>query len=113
MIISNFYPPKGYSGTGERRKTIQTQVEKLDLEVGGEVRIDQALLDEVTKIVEAPMALRGNFDKSHLNLRVKFSCSVMKNTSGIFRFIKWRLVALFHRGSKWRWTISGMSFCEE
>lgn len=73
---------------GERRKTIQMQVEKLALEVGGEIKIDQALLDEVTQLVEAPMALRGSFDESHLNLPGEVLVSVMKKHQRYFPVYK-------------------------
>ncbi len=52
----------------ERRALIQAQVKKLASEVGGSVPADPALLDEVTNLVEAPTAFRGEFDSAFLEL---------------------------------------------
>jgi glycyl-tRNA synthetase len=68
----------------ERRQRIQSQVEALASEVGGEVVSDADLLAEVTNLVEAPTALRGTFDPSHLKLPREVLISVMKKHQRYF-----------------------------
>lgn len=53
---------------GERKKRIRSQIEKLAAEVGGQVLVDEELLDEVTNLVEYPTAICGSFDPSYLEL---------------------------------------------
>ena len=67
-----------------RQREIITQVNALAAEVGGETPADQALLDEVTNLVEAPQPLRGAFDASHLNLPQEVLISVMKKHQRYF-----------------------------
>lgn len=67
-----------------RQRQIITQVNALAAEVGGETPADQALLDEVTNLVEAPQPLRGAFDASHLNLPQEVLISVMKKHQRYF-----------------------------
>jgi glycyl-tRNA synthetase len=59
-------------------------VEALAAEIQGEIAPDPALLDEVTNLVEAPMALRGSFDPSHLKLPREVLISVMKKHQRYF-----------------------------
>ena len=68
----------------ERRRRIQSQVEALASEVGGSVPEDPGLLAEVTNLVEAPLALRGSFDASHLELPREVLISVMKKHQRYF-----------------------------
>ena len=68
----------------ERRKTIADQVRRLMLEVGGADIVDEGLLDEVNTLVEAPTALRGKFDESHLRLPSAVLVSVMKKHQRYF-----------------------------
>lgn len=67
-----------------RQRQIITQLNNLAAEVGGEAPPDQALLDEVTNLVEAPQPLRGAFDASHLNLPQEVLISVMKKHQRYF-----------------------------
>ncbi len=67
-----------------RRQLIAGQVRSLALEVGGKDTLDEALLDEVTQLVEAPRALRGSFDQSHLELPSEVLVSVMKKHQRYF-----------------------------
>ena len=62
----------------ERRDTIRAQVNRLCTEVGGSPVIDEVLLDEVNQLVEAPTALLGKFNPSHLELPADVLISVMK-----------------------------------
>jgi glycyl-tRNA synthetase len=68
----------------ERRQRIQSQVEALAVQVGGEILADPDLLTEVTNLVEAPTALRGSFDPSHLELPREVLISVMKKHQRYF-----------------------------
>ncbi len=51
-----------------RRRAIRAQVEQTAHALGGEALIDEALLDEVTALVEWPVALSGGFDPRFLKL---------------------------------------------
>ena len=52
----------------ERRDRILTGANKLAEEVGGHILENQALLDEITQLVEWPVMLRGEFDESFLSI---------------------------------------------
>ena len=68
----------------DRRRTIQSQVQHLASAVGGEVTPDEDLLAEVANLVEAPTALLGGFDPSHLELPRQVLVSVMKKHQRYF-----------------------------
>jgi len=68
----------------ERRDVIAAQVRHLLQEVGASPRVDDALLDEVTRLVEAPTALRGSFDPEYLKLPPEVLISVMKKHQRYF-----------------------------
>ena len=68
----------------ERRQRIQAQVTRLAGQAGGDSEPDPALLDEVTQLVEAPTALLGSFDASHLKLPAEVLISVMKKHQRYF-----------------------------
>lgn len=51
-----------------RREAIYAQITELARRLGGKARIDKALLDEVTGLVEWPVALAGHFDAAFLRL---------------------------------------------
>ena len=81
----DFLANQGIVLDGEQRKhLIQMQVEALAVEVGGEAKIDPDLLAEVTDLVEAPVAVRGSFDPSHLNLPREVLISVMRKHQRYF-----------------------------
>ncbi len=67
-----------------RRDVIVGQVKKLAGEVAGNVPDDPALLDEVTNLVEAPTALRGEFDPGYLQLPHEVLISVMRKHQRYF-----------------------------
>jgi glycyl-tRNA synthetase len=67
-----------------RRSAVWGQVQALAEEVGGTVPPDDALLGEVTDLVEAPFALRGTFDEGHLTLPQEVLISVMKKHQRYF-----------------------------
>lgn len=68
----------------ERRAVIAAQVARKQVEAGGIQNVDAALLDEVTQLVEAPTALCGSFDPSHLQLPSEVLISVMKKHQRYF-----------------------------
>jgi glycyl-tRNA synthetase beta chain len=51
-----------------RRARVQSQVERLAADHGYRARIDTALLDEVTALVEWPCAILGAFDRAYLEI---------------------------------------------
>ena len=70
--------------SSERKRKIVEQLKPLAVEVKGEVQIDPALLDEVTNLVEAPLAVRGSFEEAHLKLPREVLISVMKKHQRYF-----------------------------
>ena len=68
----------------QRRTVIESQMRMLAADVGGEITSDQNLLTEVTNLVEAPTALLGEFDRSHLQLPREVLVSVMKKHQRYF-----------------------------
>jgi glycyl-tRNA synthetase beta chain len=51
-----------------RKERIRTEAAEAARQAGGRIRDDQALLDEVTELVEWPTALLGSFEERHLDL---------------------------------------------
>lgn len=68
----------------DRKKVIRAQVTSILQEAGANVEIDEGLLDEVNNLVEAPTALRGSFEESHLKLPADVLISVMKKHQRYF-----------------------------
>jgi glycyl-tRNA synthetase len=68
----------------ERRLSIQSQVNTLAAQAGGQVDADAALLAEVANLVEAPHAVLGSFDPEHLRLPQGVLISVMKKHQRYF-----------------------------
>lgn len=68
----------------ERRSVIADQVRQLKASLKASPDLDQALLSEVTNLVEAPTALLGTFDKSHLSLPPEALIGVMKKHQRYF-----------------------------
>lgn len=52
----------------QRKSTILAQIEQAAEEIGGIALLDEELLEEVTSIVEWPVALIGSFDEDFLNV---------------------------------------------
>ncbi len=69
---------------GARRESIRAQVEVTARSVGGLCEIDEALLDEVTALVEWPVALAGQFDASFLEIPQEALISSMKEHQKYF-----------------------------
>ena len=68
----------------ERRQAIAGQNRRLMAEIGAVDQVDDQLLDEVTQLVEAPTALVGKFEESHLRLPSEVLTSVMKKHQRYF-----------------------------
>ncbi len=68
----------------ERKAEIARQVAELSKKAGGSGAVDEALLEEVTQLVERPTALPGKFEESHLSLPPEVLISVMKKHQRYF-----------------------------
>jgi glycyl-tRNA synthetase len=69
---------------GERRASIEQQINQLAAEVGGRIPEDTALLEEVTNLVEQPTAVRGAFEERYLSLPRDVLITVMKKHQRYF-----------------------------
>jgi glycyl-tRNA synthetase len=67
-----------------RRATIEKQLDAVAAEVGGCVPEDEALLEEVTHLVEQPTAFLGSFEEKHLVLPPPVLVTVMKKHQRYF-----------------------------
>ncbi len=71
----------------QRRSAIAEQIQRLAAEVGGRVPDDPTLLDEVTDLVEWPVALRGRFEEDYLRLPQDVLITVMKKHQRYFPIV--------------------------
>jgi len=71
----------------ERRAAIRGQVIEAARRSGGEAVIDEELLNEVTAMVEWPVALLGDFDHRYLHLPPEVLISVMKGHQKYFHVV--------------------------
>jgi glycyl-tRNA synthetase beta chain len=71
----------------ERRENIRSQVAALAAEVGGAIDADDTLLDEVTGLVEWPVALRGSFDPAFLSVPAGALISSMREHQKYFHLV--------------------------
>jgi glycyl-tRNA synthetase beta chain len=67
-----------------RRETIHDQIVKLATKLGGEAVLNEGLLDEVTGLVEWPVALSGSYDKRFLELPAEALISSMEEHQKYF-----------------------------
>ncbi|HXF64983.1 MAG TPA: glycine--tRNA ligase subunit beta [Caldilineaceae bacterium] len=72
----------------ERRALVRRQVETTAARAGGMTPEDDALLDEVTDLVEAPQALLGHFDERSLDLPEPVLVGVMKKHQRYFPVLR-------------------------
>ena len=70
-----------------RREAIRTQVIEAAVSFGGTAVIDDALLDEVTGLVEWPVALIGQFEKRFLDVPQEALISTMKGNQKYFHAV--------------------------
>jgi len=68
----------------QRREQVWSQVQALAGQVGGRIPADEALLDEVTNLVEAPTALLGQFEPRYLRLPREVLVTVMRKKQRYF-----------------------------
>ncbi len=71
----------------ERQAMIAEQVNAAAASVGGHIEDDQALLDEVTGLVEYPTAVIGDFDKSFLEVPQECLISSMRDHQKYFHVV--------------------------
>lgn len=80
---------KGYviADFDERKELIRTQVLSIASEQNATAVIDEALLDEVTALVEYPVALTGEFDKEFLEVPAEALILAMKSHQKYFHLL--------------------------
>lgn len=71
----------------ERRENVREQVEATGKKLGGEAVIDPELLDEVTALVEWPVALAGRFEERFLRVPAEALISSMKEHQKYFHVV--------------------------
>ena len=78
---------KVIAGFERRRQTVRAQVEKEALRLKGQAVIDEALLDEVTAMVEWPVAVAGNFEQRFLDVPAEALISTMASNQKYFHLL--------------------------
>lgn len=68
----------------ERRTKVLEGAQALAAEIGGRVAVDEGLLNEVTNLVERPVAIRGDFDEAYLELPREVLVTVMRKHQRYF-----------------------------
>ncbi len=68
----------------QRRELIVGQLHELAGKLGGKVEIDEDLLDEVTALVEWPVAISGRFDEEFLDVPVEALVTTMQDNQKYF-----------------------------
>ncbi len=71
----------------ERRALIQSQLDEIATQQSSEVEMDDALLDEVTALVEWPVALMGSFPNEFLEVPEEALVSAMKEHQRYFHML--------------------------
>ena len=71
----------------ERREAVRGQVEEAAINLGGKAVIDAALLDEVTGMVEWPVAVAGSFEQRFLDVPAEALVSAMKGHQKYFHVV--------------------------
>ena len=73
-----------YANFSERRNEVRQQAETVAAELGGVAQIDDSLLDEVTALIELPVAISGGFDPSFLEIPQECLISSMQDHQKYF-----------------------------
>jgi len=68
----------------QRREVIREQLINVAKTIGGVVRMDEDLLDEVTSLVEWPVAISGRFDDEFLSVPVEALVTTMQDNQKYF-----------------------------
>lgn len=68
----------------ERRTAIKVQVESLAATLGGRAMLNESLLDEITAMVEWPIAIHGEFDPKFLEIPSEVLITTMMNHQRYF-----------------------------
>jgi len=84
---SKLFDQKVVCSFEQRKKTIRTQVEKIANDEKAVAVISESLLDEVTALVEWPVALLGKFDESFLQVPAEALISSMAEHQKYFHLI--------------------------
>ena len=71
----------------DRREAVRAQVMEIASTVGGTAVIDDDLLDEVTALVEWPVAILGNFEERFLDVPAECLISAMKGHQKYFHLV--------------------------
>ncbi len=71
----------------DRREAVRGQVQEAALKLGGKAVIDEALLDEVTGMVEWPVAVAGSFEQRFLDVPPEALISAMKGHQKYFHVV--------------------------
>lgn len=71
----------------DRREAVRGQVQEAATKLGGTAVIDEALLDEVTGMVEWPVAVAGSFEDRFLDVPAEALISAMKGHQKYFHVI--------------------------
>ncbi|NOX91625.1 MAG: glycine--tRNA ligase subunit beta [Gammaproteobacteria bacterium] len=70
-----------------RREAVRAQVLEAGEQLGGSAVIDDALLDEVTAMVEWPVAIAGNFEERYLGVPAEALILTMKTNQKYFHVV--------------------------
>ncbi len=70
-----------------RRETVRAQVLEVGEQSGGHAVIDDTLLDEVTAMVEWPVAIAGNFEERYLDVPAEALILTMKTNQKYFHVV--------------------------
>jgi glycyl-tRNA synthetase beta chain len=71
----------------QRRQAVRGQVEEAAGQLGGKAVIDASLLDEVTSMVEWPVAVAGSFEQRFLDVPAEALISAMKGHQKYFHVV--------------------------
>ncbi len=71
----------------QRRETIRQQITTMASELNASLALDESLLDEVTALVEWPVALSGSFDAAFLSVPPEVLISAMKEHQRYFHLL--------------------------
>lgn len=73
-----------YLNRNERREVVLDQISGIAEAIGGNIPDDAGLLDEVTNLIEAPMAFKGTFEEKYLELPRDVLVTVMRKHQRYF-----------------------------